>query len=220
MNELTSIPARANAVVDYWFGDLGDASRLDPASEPFKTRYARWYGKDPSIDAEIRRLFEVDLESVTRGPAWMQTVEAWSAAPDGLLALTILLDQLPRNMYRGTARMYEHDVLALLVASRALEQASQRDATLVRRMFLVVPFMHAENLPLQRFTVDAFRSLATESETRSPANVDFFRMALRYAERHLEVVEAYGRFPHRNAILGRTSTSAEETYLSGDDPGF
>jgi uncharacterized protein (DUF924 family) len=220
MNELTSIPARAKAIVDYWFGDLDDDSQLDPALEPFKTRYARWYGKDPSIDAEIRRLFEADLEAATRGAAWMQTMEAWSAVPDGLLALTILLDQLPRNMYRGTARMYEHDVLALLVASRALEQASQRDMSLVRRMFLVVPFMHAENLPLQRFTVDEFRSLATEAETRSPANTTFFGMALRYAERHLEVVEAHGRFPHRNGILGRTSTSAEETYLAGDNPGF
>jgi uncharacterized protein (DUF924 family) len=220
MNELASVPERAKAIIDYWFQDLTDDSRLDPSAEPFKTCYARWYGKEPSTDAEIRRFFEGDLDAVARAPDWNETVRAWSAAPDGLLALTILLDQLPRNMHRGTARMYEHDVLALLVATRALGLPSYEDASLVRRMFLVVPFMHAESSVLQRFTVEEFRSLAKLAETRSPHNVAFFRMALGYAQRHLDVVEAYGRFPHRNAILGRTSTAAEQTYLAGDNPGF
>ena len=139
-------------------------------------RYDPDSGENPRYD-----LFEVDLESVTRGPAWMQTVEAWSAAPDGLLALTILLDQLPRNMYRGTARMYEHDVLALLVASRALGQPSQRNVTLVRRMFLVVPFMHAENM---RRTSVASRwlacSRAREATSRANTSCSYIRAVPRY----------------------------------------
>lgn len=220
VSELASVPNRAKAIIDYWFQDLTDDSRLDASAEPFKTCYARWYGKDPSVDAEIRRSFEADLESVTRAPDWNEVLAAWGAAPHGLLALTVLLDQLPRNMYRGTARMYEQDVLAVLVASRALEHPSHQDASLVRRMFLVVPFMHAESLLLQRFTVEHFRSLAALAETRSPANAAFFRMALGYAQRHLDVVEAYGRFPHRNSILGRASTPAEQRYLAGDNPGF
>lgn len=220
MNDLASIPGRAKAVIDYWFQGLDDSSRLEPSSDPFKTCYTRWYGKDARIDAEIRASFEADLESVTRAGDWTATADAWSAAPDGLLALTILLDQLPRNMYRGTARMYEQDVLATLVAAKALDDERYRDVALVRRMFLLVPFMHVENLTLQRFTVAEFRVLAARAETQSPANTGFFRMALGYAERHLEVVEAHGRFPHRNAILGRSSTPAEQTYLSSDNAGF
>ena len=220
MNTQTSIPARAKTIIEYWFQDLDDGSRLDAAVEPFKSCYARWYGKDPEIDAQIRGLFEADLEAFARARSFPETVEAWSSAPDGLLALTVLLDQLPRNMYRGTARMYDYDVLAMLVASRALEDAYYREVALVRRMFLIVPFMHAENALLQRFTVDEFRGLAAMAETRSPSNVGFFRMALGYAERHLDVVKSSGRFTQRNTILGRKSTPAEDVYLSGDDPGF
>lgn len=220
MNDLASIPERANAVIDYWFQGLDDGSRLDPSFAPFKTCYSRWYGKDSSIDAQIRAVFEADLDSVIRAPDWTKTVDAWSSAPDGLLALTVLLDQLPRNMYRGTARMYEQDGVATLIAARALDDARYRDVPLVRRMFLLVPFMHAENRILQRFTVAGFRALVAEAETRSPANTGFFRMALGYAERHRDVVETYGRFPHRNALLGRASTPAEETYLLRDDAGF
>ena len=219
MSELVSVSRRPKAIIDYWFQTLDDGSPLDPSSEPFKTCYTRWYGKDAAVDAEIRAAFEADFESVTQAN-WSEVVEAWGSVTDGLLALTILLDQLPRNMYRGTARMYEQDAPALLVASRALEQVRERDTSLLRRMFLLVPFMHAENLSLQRFTVAEFRALATLAEARSPVNTQFFRMALAYAERHLDVIQTYGRFPHRNAILGRASTAREQEYLSGDDPGF
>ena len=212
---------RAPAILEYWFKSLDDEARLDPASEPFKTCYARWYGKDPSIDAEIRHLFEADLHTVTAaGGEWLSMIDAWAAVPDGLLALTILLDQFPRNMYRGTATMYDFDPLALIVATRAVGEVQSEKRSLVRQLFQNVPFMHIENLTIQQFMLGQFRSLAALAETRSPHNVQFFRFALRYAERHLEVVEKYGRFPHRNIILGRTATPAELEYMQGEDPGF
>ena len=221
MTQIHRIHDRAAAILEYWFQSLDDEARLDPASEPFKTCYARWYGKDPSIDAEIRHLFEADLQTVRdAGGEWLSTIEAWAGVPDGLLALTILLDQFPRNMYRGTATMYEYDPLALIVATRAVSETRGGERSLVRQLFQNVPFMHIENLTIQEFMLGQFRSLARVAETRSPLNVPFFGSALRYAERHLDVVRAYGRFPHRNMILGRASTPAELEYMQGDDPGF
>jgi len=221
MTNIYRIHDRATAILEYWFQSLDDDARLDPASEPFRTCYARWYGKDPNIDAEMRHLFEGDLQTVTAaGAEWLSMIDTWAAVPDGLLALTILLDQFPRNMYRGTATMYEYDPLALIVATRAVSEARGSERSLVRQLFQNVPFMHIENLTIQRFMLGQFRSLAAVAEARSPHNVQFFRFALRYAERHLDVIEKYGRFPHRNAILGRTATPTEVEYMQGEDPGF
>ncbi|HEY6728251.1 MAG TPA: DUF924 family protein [Polyangiaceae bacterium] len=221
MTQSYRVHDRASAILEYWFQSLDDEARLEPASEPFKTCYARWYGKDLSIDAEIRHLFEGDLQTVTAaGGEWISIIDAWAAVPGGLLALTILLDQFPRNMYRGTVGMYEYDPLALVVATRAVSEAGGGTRSLVRQLFQNVPFMHIENLTIQQFMLGQFRSLAALAETRSPHNVQFFRFALRYAERHADVIQKYGRFPHRNSILGRTATPAEVEYMQGEDPGF
>ncbi|HEY3497016.1 MAG TPA: DUF924 family protein [Polyangiaceae bacterium] len=221
MTQLDTVQDRTRAILEYWFQDLDDQARLDQSSEPFRTCYARWYGKDRSIDTEIRLRFERDLEGVTAaGEEWRSMLDAWAAVPDGLTALTILLDQFPRNMYRGTPRMYEYDPLATIVATRALNEARNGERPLVRQLFLNVPFMHVENLTLQQFMLGQFRSLAALAETRSPENVPFFRFALRYAERHRDVIQKYGRFPHRNTILGRTASPEELEYMRGEDAGF
>ncbi|MFZ5895472.1 MAG: DUF924 family protein [Myxococcota bacterium] len=221
MSTTAKIGERAGEILEYWFGSLRDDSKLEQQVEPFQTCYARWYGKREAIDAEIRTRFERDLLDVTSaGASWFDTVDAWEAAPNGLLALTILLDQFPRNMYRNTTRMYDCDPLALMVASRAIRDKRYAELPLVHQMFLRVPFMHIENLTIQQFMLGQFKTLAEQSETRSPHNVQFFRFALRFAERHLEVIQKYGRFPHRNVILGRTPTPQELEYMQGDDPGF
>lgn len=213
--------ARSAAILAYWLADLDDASTLDPSAEPFRTCYARWYGKDPAIDREIRAAFEADLVAVTaRHDRWEREVYLWAREPLGLLALVILLDQLPRNMYRGTPRMYEHDALALRTAMRAIRELEHRELPLVHRMFLYVPLMHAEDVAVQREMVRRFEGLAADAERRAPHDTGFFRHALGFARRHLEVVERFGRFPHRNAILGRATTIDEEDYLRGPDAGF
>jgi uncharacterized protein (DUF924 family) len=208
-------------ILGFWFSTLDDTARLDRAEEPFRTCYQRWYGKDPAIDADIRARFEPLLvESARDGRRMNEVIAAFGQAPRGLLALVILLDQLPRNMYRDTARMYAHDPFALAVTLEAI-RAHERDETLpvVQRMFLYVPLMHAENLTIQEHMLGQFDDLVARARTRSPQNMDFFQYARDSARRHAEVVARFGRFPHRNAILKRESTAAEESFLR-DHPGF
>jgi uncharacterized protein (DUF924 family) len=208
-------------ILSYWFSDLDDRSVLDPTVEPMRTCYARWYGKKQEIDEEIRARFETDLIAVVSSEAgWLAELDAWAEVEMGLLALVILLDQLPRNMYRGTHRMYAYDVLAFSAASHAIRQYEHVDMPLVRRMFLYVPLMHVEALGVQREMTRRFQSLSSLAAARAPSSVGFFDQALGSAHRHAQVVEKYGRFPHRNPILGRASTPEEEEYLRGPDPGF
>jgi uncharacterized protein (DUF924 family) len=212
---------RSAPILSYWFADLDDRSTLDAATEPFRTCLARWYGKHAAIDREIRERFEPDLQEIL-GPraALDREREAWAREPQGLLALVILLDQLPRNMYRGTPGMYANDALALATAREAIARGAGESLPLVRRMFLFVPLMHAEDLATQREMVAHFEGLAAEAARRSPQSLGFFEGALRSARSHAEVIERFGRFPHRNAILSRASTPDEEEYLRGPDAGF
>ena len=212
---------RAAGILDYWFGTLDDASRLNRDEEPFRTCFKRWYGKAPATDAEIRTRFEPILLDVARdGARLTDMIDAWRREPHGLLALVVLLDQLPRNMYRETPRMYAHDPLALVVTTAAIREHEKDEALpIVRRMFLYVPLMHVENLTIQEYMLAQFDDLAERARARSPENRDFFELARDYARRHVDVVARFGRFPHRNAILGRASTDEEKAFLA-DHPGF
>ena len=123
-------------------------------------------------------------------------------------------------MYRDTARMYAYDDLALSVASVAIREYEEHPLSLVQRMFLYVPLMHSENLTIQQAMVARFESLVSLAARRSPQNKGFFEFALDYARRHRRVVEAVGRFPHRNIILGRASTPSELELLQQDGTSF
>jgi uncharacterized protein (DUF924 family) len=116
--------------------------------------------------------------------------------------------------------MYAHDPLALSVATLAIREYEQAPLSLVQRMFLYLPLMHAESRTLQRAMVARFERLVELAATRSPHNAGFFEFALGYARRHLAVVEQFGRFPHRNEILGRRSTAEELEFLKRDDSRF
>lgn len=211
----------SQAILEYWFSSIDDAVPLDRQSEPFSTCFVRWYGKQPAIDDEIRTKFEPVLLSATRdGARWDREVADWRRAPNGLLALVVLLDQFPRNMYRDSARMYAYDDLALSVTALAVREYEEHPLTLVQRMFLYVPLMHSENLTLQQAMVARFEGLVALAASRSPQNTGFFEFALDYARRHRQVVEAFGRFPHRNAILGRSSTPPELEFLQRDGSSF
>lgn len=218
---MTTIEDHTTTLLQYWFSTLDDAARLERGEEPFQGCYQRWYGKDPAIDAEIRRRFEpLLLETVEDGRRLDGVIEAFRKVPRGLLALVVLLDQLPRNMYRDTARMYAHDPLALVVARTAIrEYADDATLPLVQRMFLYVPLMHVENVTLQEHMLGLFDGLVERAQARSPQNQPFFQHARDYARRHVDVVARFGRFPHRNEILGRRSTAEESAFLL-DHPGF
>lgn len=217
----TSREESARAILEYWFLSLDDGASLDRQVEPCRTCFTRWYGKDPAIDAEIRERFEPILLAATRDRRdWDEEVAEWQRIPLGSLALVILLDQFPRNIYRDTAQMYAHDALALSVATLAVREYETAPLSLVHRMFLYLPFMHVENVTLQQAMVAKFESLVSLAVERSPGNVGFFEYALGYAVKHRDIVETYGRFPHRNAILGRTSTAAELEFLKQEGSSF
>jgi len=160
----------------------------------------RWYKKDDAFDAEVRRRY-LDL--------WHEAAEgklaAWEASDDGALALTIVLDQFPRNMFRGDARTYASDALAREVAGRAIARGVDARIDPVLIEFLYMPFMHSEDLPDQLRCVELFR------KTGHAEN-------LGYAERHAGIVRRFGRFPHRNRLLGRATTPEEQAFL--DAGGF
>lgn len=214
------VARHAATILDYWFSTLDNTVQLDQKVEPFRTCFQRWYGKDPSIDAEIRKRFELLLfEVTTNGGRLDEIIAAWAQASRGLLALVVLLDQLPRNMYRDTPRMYAHDALALAVTLSSLRELEHEPLPLVWRMFLYVPLMHAEDLTIQEYMLARFDDLTERARTQSPHNVAFFELALDYARRHVDVIARFGRFPHRNAILSRQSSPGEEAYLR-EHPGF
>jgi uncharacterized protein (DUF924 family) len=209
---------RAQAILDYWFGPIDDSTLLNRELEPFATHFMRWYGKNAEVDASIWQTFEPDLLTTLSG-RWDETVLEWRRHPRGTLALTVLLDQLPRNMYRGTPRMYANDALGLLASEAARTEISD-DLPLVHRMFISVPLMHAENLTLQERMLREVEGLVVLAAKRSPANVGFFRFALDFGKRHVDVIRQFGRFPHRNALLGRTSTAEELEFLKRPDAYF
>jgi uncharacterized protein (DUF924 family) len=160
---------------------------------------ARWFRKDDAFDSEFRARFLGAHEAATRGD-----LDDWAADAAGALALLILLDQFPRNAFRGAPRMFESDAKARAVARAAIEAGFDRETDAQLRNFFYLPFMHSENLADQDRGVELTRGLDGE--------------ALRYALIHRDIIEKFGRFPHRNAVLGRRTTPAEQQFLA--DGGF
>jgi uncharacterized protein (DUF924 family) len=187
-----SLPDRARALLDAWFGPPGDPDR--------ERQRQIWFKSTAEFDASLRQVFLADYEAAAAGELY-----SWEASPEGALALVLLLDQIPRNIFRGTPRAYATDAAAGAVADRALERGLDRLFPLVWRRFFYMPFHHSENLEDQR------RSLALfEAVPRDPDRAGSLR---RYGRPYIEVIERFGRFPHRNAILGRESTPEEIAFL-------
>jgi uncharacterized protein (DUF924 family) len=160
----------------------------------------KWFVKDAALDAAIRDRFLAAYEDAVAG-----RLGAWEADPEGALALLILLDQFPRNMFRDSARIYAADPLARAVADRALARGFDRAVAQDLRTFFYLPFMHSEALADQERSVALYRGLGDVE-------------SLRYAEDHADIVRRFGRFPHRNELLGRATTADEQAFL--DSGGF
>jgi len=190
---------RASAIVEFWFG------RLDQAGLPAADISRRWFTPDEDFDTEIRARFEADLRN-----AAASRLTRWEREARGALALVLLFDQFPRNMYRGRARAFVFDEHARAVAERAIRAGHEDTLWPIERAFLYMPFQHAEDATLQARSVQRFAALADAvPEEQRPQ----FRTFLDFAERHREVIERFGRFPHRNAVLGRRTTPEEEAFL-------
>jgi uncharacterized protein (DUF924 family) len=162
--------------------------------------YDRWYTKDEAFDAEIRQRFLATWEAARDG-----RLDAWQDSDAGTLALLIVLDQFPRNLFRGDPRAFSTDAKARDVARRALAEGRDRGVDLVLRQFFYLPFEHSEDHADQQHCVALFRELGDAEN-------------LRYAEIHEEIIRRFGRFPHRNAVLGRATTADEQILL--DAGGF
>jgi uncharacterized protein (DUF924 family) len=158
-----------------------------------------WFERDPAFDADIARRFGPMIEEAADG-----RLAFWGKEPEGALALCLLLDQFPRNIWRGTPRAFAYDIFALGVAEEALAAGHDRALPPDRRLFLYLPLEHSEDLGRQE------RCVALMAALGDPILLD-------YAVRHRDIVARFGRFPHRNAILGRDSTPEEQAFL--EEPG-
>ena len=160
----------------------------------------RWYTRDATFDNDVRSKFFGLWQQAAAGG-----LSSWETSDDGALALVIILDQFPRNMFRDDARTYSSDALAREVASRAIARGADMRIEALLLEFLYMPLMHSEQLSDQRRCVELFRKAG------NPDN-------LRYAEDHADIIRRFGRFPHRNRVLGRSTTPEEQAFL--DNGGF
>jgi uncharacterized protein (DUF924 family) len=155
----------------------------------------RWFARDDAFDADFRQRFLAAHEAAAAG-----ILDGWVATADGALALLILLDQFPRNAFRGSPRMYATDAKARTIADPAVRQGFDLQVEEALRRFFTLPFMHSEELPDLERCVALNEGIGGES--------------LRYARHHRDIVARFGRFPHRNAVLGRPSSAEEERFLA------
>jgi len=159
----------------------------------------RWFTKDEAFDQTCRDRFLPTYEAAARGD-----LNEWELTPDGALAVILLLDQFPRNMFRGTRAAYKTDPVALMAADRAIEKGFDMQVDPQFRRFFYLPFMHSESLRHQERSVALNEALGEED-------------SIKWARHHHDVIARFGRFPHRNHILGRETTPEEETFLQEDD---
>lgn len=184
-------------ILEFWFSDRSRAL---------------WFEKNQAFDEEIRNRFGTTVAAACQGE-----LESWSETPDGALALLLLLDQFTRNIHRGTPRAFAGDARARAVATAAIERGFDRQIPLDRRHFFYLPFEHSEDAGDQRRSVELFRDWA---EAHDGAARDRALEQMTYVYRHQEIVERFGRFPHRNAILGRESTAKEIQFLTEPHSSF
>ncbi|MCB9717980.1 MAG: DUF924 domain-containing protein [Myxococcales bacterium] len=197
---------RVEAILEYWFGALEGPHDVDPSKN------ALWWAGGAAIDAEIRERFG---ELVTRARAG--ELDHWAESPRPALALVILLDQFTRNLGRGTAEAFAGDAAALRVTLRALERGFDQQLRPVERGFLCMPLMHAEDREMARRSLEVFARLAKEvAELGLEGHPDFHPSAVT----HAEIVERFGRYPHRNPLLGREPTPEETAFLADGGPSF
>ncbi len=176
-------------VLDFWF---------------VETAPAQWFQKNDVFDDIIRERFAAVYDMAKNG-----IFDSWKKDADGCLALCVVLDQFPRNMFRDDPKAFATDAQALTIASHAIKKGFDQVLTPVKRRFIYLPFEHSENLEHQQLSVELFGSMQYEDP-----------LGYEYALRHLRVIEQFGRFPHRNTILGRVSTPQELRYLGEPGAGF
>ncbi|HIC8839758.1 DUF924 family protein [Aeromonas sp. 602200] len=194
-------------LLDFWFGDETDGVLRATRQAPL------WWGKSSETDALLASRFGELAEAAAKG-----SLAHWADAPSGRLALLLLLDQLPRNIHRGTPAAFAQDPLARDLCLKGLSIGADKSLSPLERVFFYLPLEHAESREQQARSVALFEALAAE-QAGTPAQATFAGFA-DFARRHQVIIERFGRFPHRNDILGRTSTPEEAAFLQQPGSGF
>ncbi|MDH3490515.1 MAG: DUF924 domain-containing protein [Gammaproteobacteria bacterium] len=197
---------RIEAILSFWFKEHElSAPQIDQRMEI-------WFSEDPVFDLEIQKEFANDVARASKGE-----LDHWGTEPHGRLALIILIDQFRRNIYRGTANAFSKDQLALKLCVQGAMEKKDKGLTAIQKVFFFMPLQHAESRKVQAKSVELFRRLA---ETVSPTLRETFMTVAQFAELHKDIIDQFGRFPHRNTLLNRENTREEDEYLAGDSPTF
>ncbi len=198
--------ARIDAILAFWFQDQTlSAPQID-------SRMEIWFSEDPVFDQEIERAFANDVELASAGK-----LDHWTHKPQGLLALILLLDQFRRNLYRGTADAFAKDKAALKLCVEGAMAKRDQELSPIERVFFYMPLQHSESRKVQNKAVKIYERLA---EAVVPTHKETFATIAHFAELHRDIIELFGRFPHRNKLLDRQNTPQEAEYLAGDSPSF
>jgi uncharacterized protein (DUF924 family) len=198
--------ARIDEILSFWFKEQAlSAPQID-------RRMDTWFGEDPVFDHEIEKEFEDDIELACKGQ-----LNHWAADPRGRLALILLIDQFRRNIYRNTAKAFEMDKFALKLCVEGAMEKKDKGLSPIQKVFFYMPLQHTESAKVQAKSVELFTRLA---ESVSPTYQETFLTIAQFAELHKDIIDQFGRFPHRNTLLGRKNTPEEDEYLAGDSPDF
>jgi len=174
----------AQSIIDFWFADACKSC---------------WFNSTPEMDQSIKNNYEMLWLSASQG-----ALNEWREEPLSALALVIILDQFPLNMFRGTAQSFSTEAASRMVASYAIDRGFDQSLSNEQKMFLYMPFMHSEDIADQNYAVELFKSAGLDDNAK-------------WAEHHRDIVKQFGRFPHRNEILGRESSAEEIQWLASDE---
>ncbi len=198
--------SRIEQILAFWFREQAlSAPQID-------RRMDIWFSEDAVFDHEIEKEFSDDVVAACDGK-----LDHWAAESHGRLALIILIDQFRRNIHRGTAAAFSKDKLALKLCVEGAMEKKDKGLTPIERVFFYMPLQHAESKKVQAKSLELYNRLA---EAVSPTYRETFLTVAQFAELHKDIVDQFGRFPHRNALLGRENTAEESEYLAGDSPDF
>jgi uncharacterized protein (DUF924 family) len=173
-------------VIDFWFQGMDDKTPLSKDSDIVKF----WFARNEATDQEITKRFKPEINKAVSG-----AYDDWLEEPEGRLALIIIFDQFPRNIYRGTAKAFDYDLIP------------------VHRQFAYLPLMHSELIEIQEMSLKHYGKLVKEAEEFEDPNLNYFQYVYDYAQAHYDVIKRFKRYPHRNAALGRRSTSEERQFI-------
>ena len=197
---------RIDEILMFWFEEKElSAPQID-------ARMDVWFGDDPKFDDEIVKRFSDDVERACAGE-----LDHWAHEPRGRLALILLIDQFRRNIHRNKPEAFEKDKVALKFCIEGATAKMNRDLPPIQQVFFYMPLQHSESLKVQKKSCEIYRHLA---KSVSPTYKETFETVVRFAELHADIIEQFGRFPHRNKVLGRENTPEEDEYLAGDAPSF